>query len=196
VKKQYSSWIKFYRYWHTNVIIGPKRKRQNTEENTIECKIEFAQMNFIVCLNLPHDNLVNMLPFAHVTYPKTKHDPNFGGGHYFLDVMEQLNSCSRSIFICMTSILSTNVATSILNVNEYPLALKSSFADHSKRKVMQVVDSKIQYTWEDPSRNNICSKIIFLEMTPYREKIMYPSLECRKKILNNNDLSDCIIIYK
>jgi hypothetical protein len=158
-------------------------------------------MNFIVFLNIPNDNLVHMLPFAHVNYPKVTKKPDnfakFGGGHHWYLDLNNPNYTSTSCFTCLTSILSTNIATSAFNSNNFPLAKNTSFAANRKRTVMTKADGGKEYVLENKNPLNVvCSKIYFLETTPFRENIMYPSIEKRNIISNNNcKTSDCIVIY-
>jgi hypothetical protein len=200
IQSQNSCWIKFKRSYLTNIHTGPKNNRQHTEENQLKSNIEFGQMNFIVLLNMPNDKLVHMLPFAHVNYPKVIKPDNTnktggGGGHWSLDLMG-INFTSTSCFICLTSILSTNISTSIFNSNNYPLAKNTSFAANRKRTVMTKADGAKEYVLVNKTPSNVmCSKIFFLETTPFRENIVYPSIEKRKIIPNNCKNSDCIVIY-
>jgi hypothetical protein len=197
IQSHNSCWIKFKRSYLTNIHTGPKNNRQHTEENQLKSNIEFGQMNFIVFLNMPKDKLVHMLPFAHVNYPRVMKPDNtkVGGCHWSLDLIGN-NFISTSCFICLTSILSTNISTSAFNTNSFPLAKNTSFASNRKRTVMTKADGAKEYVLENKTPSNVmCSKIFFLETTPFRENIMYPSIEKREIIPNNCKNSDCIVIY-
>jgi hypothetical protein len=134
-----------------------------------------------------------LLPFAHVTYPKIHKSKR--GGHFALDLLLQDNP-STSYFTCLTAILSTNVATSIFNSDKFPLVKKLSYAAFNSRPVMMKNEgSTVEYVLKNTKPfNQIARKIYFIELTPFREKITYPSIE-QRKLLKNNNSSDCIIIY-
>jgi hypothetical protein len=195
VMHQYSSWIKFKREWCENILTGTKHKREHTDSNQVKENVEFAQMNFIVCLNMPSDNLIHLLPFAHVNYHKVnKSDINKGGGHISLDLNPE-NFPSKSYFTCLTAIFSTNIATSIFNSDKFPLVKKMSYAANNSRTVLMPKDGTAEYILKNNNPlNHRAQRIYFLELTPYREKIAYPSIE-KRKLIKNDSLSDCIVIY-
>jgi hypothetical protein len=61
--------------------------------------------------------------------------------------------------------------------------------------MMKKEGSTVEYVLKNMNPLNLSArKMFFIELTPFREKIMYPSIE-QRKLLKNNKSSECIIIY-
>jgi hypothetical protein len=129
-------------------------------------------LNYFVQLILPHDELISGLAFGFVTVYATNFDDR--RGHFYTERKDASEFITNN-FYCLNTIQSTNIGLSVLDRYNKPMNVHNDF--NSKNARIEKFDSSSRPYNYIVSNELIFEKIFFLELQPFRESIMYSSIE-------------------